>query len=114
MSRSLLGLATRDQRPNLHYDIIEPTTRRSFPPNPSTGWRYSREKMEQLVAGDCILFPKNNNGRPREKKFRKDMQAEFIAFRSVIGGRSHRRWNSGDQRLVSGGSVFVPEARKSD
>ena len=42
--------------------------------------------MDQLIADDCILFPKNANGRPREKKFRKDMQAEFIAFRSVIEG----------------------------
>ena len=86
MSRSLLGLATRDQRPNLHYDIFEPSTGRSFPPNPSTGWRYSQEKMDQLIADDCILFPKKATGRPREKKFRKDMQAEFIAFRSVIEG----------------------------
>jgi hypothetical protein len=31
MSRSMLGLATRDQRPNLHYDIIEPTTGRVLP-----------------------------------------------------------------------------------
>ncbi len=84
MSRSLLGLATRDQRPNLHYKIVEPRTARSFSPSPSTGWRYSREKMEQLIASDCILFPKKENGRPREKKFRKDMQAEFIAFRSII------------------------------
>ena len=86
MSRSLLGLATRDQRPNLHYDIFELSTGRSFPPNPSTGWRYSQEKMDQLIADDCILFPKKATGRPREKKFRKNMQAEFIAFRSVIEG----------------------------
>ncbi len=86
MSRSLLGLATRDQRPNLHYDIFEPNTGHGFLPSPSTGWRYSQEKMDQLIADDCILFPKKATGRPREKKFRKDMQAEFIAFRSVIEG----------------------------
>ena len=86
MSRSLLGLATRDQRPNLHYDIIEPGTNRSFSPNPSTGWRYSEEKMTRLIADDCILFPRKAAGRSREKKFRRDMQAEFIAFRSVIEG----------------------------
>ena len=86
MSRSLLGLATRDQRPNLHYGIIEPGTNRSFPPNPSTGWRYSPEKMDRLIADNCILFPKKATGRPREKKFRKDMQAEFISFRSIIEG----------------------------
>lgn len=86
MSRSILGLATRDQRPNLHYDLIEPVTGRQFPPNPATGWRYSRERMTQLIAEGRILFPSKDDGRPREKKFRSEMQSEFIAFRTVIDG----------------------------
>jgi adenine-specific DNA-methyltransferase len=86
MSRSMLGLATRDQRPNLHYEIIEPVTGRVFPPNPSTGWRYSPEKMRELISEGKVLFPKSDDGRPREKKFRKEMRAEFIAFRSIIDG----------------------------
>ncbi len=86
MSRSMLGLATRDQRPNLHYDIIEPSTGRVFPPNASTGWRYSKEKMADLISEGKVLFPKNDDGRPREKKFRKEMRSEFIAFRSIIDG----------------------------
>lgn len=86
MSRSMLGLATRDQRPNLHYDIIEPSTGRVFPPNVSTGWRYSKEKMADLISEGKVLFPKNDDGRPREKKFRKEMRSEFIAFRSIIDG----------------------------
>lgn len=44
MSRSILGLATREQRPNLHYDVVDPKTERRFLPNPSTGWRYSQER----------------------------------------------------------------------
>jgi adenine-specific DNA-methyltransferase len=86
MSRSMLGLATRDQRPNLHYEIVEPVTGRVFPPNPSTGWRYSQEKMAELISEGKVLFPKSDDGRPREKKFRKEMRAEFIAFRSIIDG----------------------------
>ncbi|MGO7387479.1 site-specific DNA-methyltransferase [Rhizobium ruizarguesonis] len=86
MSRSMLGLATREQRPNLHYDVVEPLTGRVFPPNASTGWRYSKEKMAQLIVDGKVLFPKNDGGRPREKKFRNEMRAEFIAFRSIIDG----------------------------
>ncbi len=86
MSRSMLGLATRDQRPNLHYDIVEPSTGRVFPPNASTGWRYSKEKMADLICEGKVLFPRSDDGRPREKKFRKEMRAEFIAFRSIIDG----------------------------
>ena len=86
MSRSILGLATKDQRPNLHYNIVEPISERTFPPNPSTGWRYSKEKMVDLISEGKILFPKSDEGRPREKKFRSDMRSEFIAFRSIIDG----------------------------
>ena len=86
MSRSLLGLATYEQRPNLHYDIVDPITKRRFPPKPSTGWRYSPDKMQKLVDDGCILFPAKPDGRPREKKFRKDMKADYIAFRSIIEG----------------------------
>lgn len=84
MSRSILGLATASQRPNLHYNVEEPGTGRVFPPNPTTGWRYSQEKMNQLISEGKILFPKKDDGRPREKKFRSDMTSELISFRSVI------------------------------
>ncbi|WP_201120836.1 site-specific DNA-methyltransferase [Sulfitobacter sp. EhC04] len=84
MSRSILGLATEAQRPNLHYDLIEPDTGRIFPASPASGWRYSRDKMKQLIEEGCIIFPSKDDGRPREKKFRRDMVSELISFRSVI------------------------------
>ena len=84
MSRSILGLATEEQRPNLHYDVIEPETGRVFPPSPSSGWRYSKERMSQLISEGCILFPQKDDGRPREKKFRSQMTSDLISFRSVI------------------------------
>ena len=105
MSRSMLGLATRDQRPNLHYDIAEPTTGRVFPPNPATGWRYSEEKMKGLIADGCVLFPAKDEGRPREKKFRKDMQSEFISFRTIIDG-VHTADGTQEVREVFGAEVF--------
>jgi len=105
MSRSILGLATREQRPNLHYDLVEPIRGRVFPPNPATGWRYSPEKMAELVADGRILFPSKNDGRPREKKFRQDMQSEYIAFRSIIDG-VHTADGTQEVRDLLGGEVF--------
>ncbi len=84
MSRSILGLATKEQRPNLHFDLLDPITGRIFLANVSTGWRYSQDRMNKLITDKRILFPLKDNGRPREKKFRSEMQAEFIAFRSII------------------------------
>ncbi len=105
MSRSMLGLATRDQRPNLHYGIEEPGTGRNFPPDPSTGWRYSPDRMTELIADGRVLFPKKDDGRPREKKFRCDMQAEFVAFRTIIDG-VHTADGTQEIRACFGAEVF--------
>ncbi len=105
MSRSILGLATKNQRPNLHYDLVEPGTGRVFPPNPMTGWRYSQEKMVKMLGEGRILFPAKNDGRPREKKFRNEMQSEFISFRSVIDG-IHTADGTQEVRDLLGAEVF--------
>ncbi|MCY4211896.1 MAG: site-specific DNA-methyltransferase [Gammaproteobacteria bacterium] len=84
MSRSILGLATRDQRPNLHYSIIDPSTGVVFHPPEATGWRYSKERMQQLINNHAILFPGNTDGRPREKKFRSDLGDVFTSFPTII------------------------------
>ena len=84
MSRSILGLATRDQRPNLHYPITDPDTGNAFHPPEATGWRYAKERMQQLIDDRAILFPSNPDGRPREKKFRSDLGDAFTSFPTII------------------------------
>lgn len=84
MSRSILGLATRDQRPNLHYPITDPDTGNLFHPPEATGWRYSKERMQKLIDDRAMLFPTNPNGRPREKKFRSDLGDAFTSFPTII------------------------------
>lgn len=106
MSRSMLGLATREQRPNLHYDVLDPATGRIYAANPGTGWRYSRDKMSELISAGKVLFPRNADGRPREKKFRSDMRGEFIAFRSIIDG-VHTADGTRDIRNLFGSEIFA-------
>lgn len=84
MSRSLLGLATKAQRPNLHYPIVDAATGRTYVPPEDTGWRYASERMQRLNDARCILFPSKSDGRPREKKYRADLQTEYVAFPSII------------------------------
>lgn len=84
MSRSILGLATRAQRPNLHYEITDPKTGWKFSPPEDTGWRYAIDRMQSLINSGAIIFPSKPEGRPREKKFRADMLSERVAFPSII------------------------------
>lgn len=81
---SILGLADATQRPNLHYDLIEPETGRKFSCPPDTGWRYSRETMNEKIEDNRIIFPKSDTGRPREKKFLAESKNEFTGFSSIL------------------------------
>jgi adenine-specific DNA-methyltransferase len=105
MSRSMLGLATRDQRPNLHYAIVDPDTNNRFDPPANTGWRYSKERMALMIQENRVLFPERPQGRPREKKFRTDLVSEFTSFPTVIDGiyTSH---GTASVRELFGSQVF--------
>src|SRR5690606_41445079 len=48
-SIDLTGLATKEQRPNLHYDIIDPKTGNAYPPNPKRGWSKSKSRIKQMI-----------------------------------------------------------------
>ena len=67
MSADMTGLATKDQRPNLHYDLIDPKTGINYG-CPVTGWRYERKRMAMFIENNEVLFPKAPSGRPRRKK----------------------------------------------
>jgi adenine-specific DNA-methyltransferase len=93
-SIDLSGLATKDQRPNLHYEIIDPETGLSFPPNPNRGWSKSKVNIEKMISEGRILFPKKSDGRPREKKFLKNLESTTTGFSTwldskVVGYTTH-------------------------
>jgi adenine-specific DNA-methyltransferase len=83
-SIDLSGLANAQQRPNLHYDIVDPITGNVYPPNPNRGWSKSRENVERMISEGRIIFPKSPSGRPREKKFLKDLLSENTGFSSIL------------------------------
>ena len=105
MSRSLLGLASKEQRPNLHYSITDPETENAYFPPTDTGWRYSRDRMQQLIDNKYIIFPSKPDGRPREKKFRDDMKSDLIAFPSVIDD-TFTADGTADIRSLFGSQIF--------
>jgi len=84
MSNSILGLANIEQRPNLHYKIVDPETQIEYDCPPSTGWRYSRETMSQKIEEKRIFFPKKKDGRPREKKFLNELSSDFTGFSTIL------------------------------
>lgn len=82
-SADLTGLATRDARPNLHYDLIDPSTGINYS-CPPKGWRYERSAMDKKIKEGRVLFPNNEEGRPRHKLFLNEMKSLFKNISSVI------------------------------
>lgn len=86
-SADLTGLATKDARPNLHYDLVDPATNRTFP-CPPKGWRYEPSTMATKISEGRIIFPDDVTGRPRHKLFLNEMKSLFKNMSSVVQGFS--------------------------
>jgi len=107
-SIDLSGLATATQRPNLHYDIVDPNTGISYPPNPSRGWSKSKENVLKMIEEGRILFPKSPSGRPREKKFVKDLQSNVTGFSTCLDSKVVGYTTNGTREVTEliGGKFF--------
>ncbi|MBP8884835.1 MAG: site-specific DNA-methyltransferase [Pseudomonas sp.] len=86
-SADLTGLATRDARPNLHYDLVDPETGINYG-CPPKGWRYEPKTMSLKIQEGRIIFPENAEGRPRHKLFLNEMKSLFKNISSVLSGFS--------------------------
>ena len=100
-SIDLSGLADATRRPNLHYDIIDPATGNSYPPNPNRGWSKSRETVARMISENRILWPSSPKGRPREKKFLKDLLSDKTGFSSMLDSEAVGFTTDGTRALIS-------------
>ena len=82
-SANMVGLATADARPNLHYDLINPEDGRNYG-CPEKGWRYDRNTMNRLIQEGRIIWPDNPEGRPRKKSFLNELSDNLPGFSSIF------------------------------
>lgn len=88
-SADLTGLLPKSQRPNCHYNLINPATGIDYG-CPPKGWRYERSTMEQKIRENRIIWPKDISGRPRHKLFLDEMDTLYKNTTSVVTD-----WNTG-------------------
>lgn len=100
-SIDLSGLADATRRPNLHYDIVDPATGNSYPPNPNRGWSKSKETVARMISENRILWPSSPKGRPREKKFLKDLLSDKTGFSSMLDSEAVGFTTDGTRALIS-------------
>ena len=83
-SADLTGIANKKERPNLHYDLVNPENGFVYPPSPTRGWSYAPETMARLIADKRIIWPPKPNGRPRHKKFLNEITRHETGFSSWL------------------------------
>lgn len=89
-SANMVGLLPADQRPNCHYDLINPETGINYG-KPAMGWRYDRKTMAKLISEKRILWPDSPNGRPRKKSFLAEISEALPGYSSVVGADIYTR-----------------------
>lgn len=57
------------ERKNQLYEIVNPKTGIVYKPNPGSSWKNSKEKFDELVADNRIVFGKNGDSGPQRKRF---------------------------------------------
>ncbi len=82
-SADMTGLATKEKRPNLHYELVNPENNQMYA-CPAKGWRYEPKTMRRLIEEKRVIFPSNSSGRPRLKKFLNDLTTEYKGFSTIV------------------------------
>jgi len=83
MSDNMVGLASEEKRPNLHYDLVDLATGINYG-RPQKGWRYEPKTMERLMAEGRIIWPATPEGRPRKKTYLQELKSEFTGLSSLL------------------------------
>jgi site-specific DNA-methyltransferase (adenine-specific)/adenine-specific DNA-methyltransferase len=110
MSDNLVGLASKERRPNLHYDLEDPATGIVYR-CPPKGWRYARDTIAQKIAEGRVLWPKNPEGRPRHKKFLRELQSEWTGFSSFVECGNTNEGTEEVQRILGSAEFIFPKPR---
>jgi adenine-specific DNA-methyltransferase len=103
-SGNMVGLASKEARPNLHYDLINSETGVNHG-CPRRGWRYEPSTMQRLMGDGRVLWPKKSTGRPRQKVFITEMTARTNVS-SVIDLPVFTRTGSSVYRDIMGDDGF--------
>ena len=104
-SANMVGLLDEKQRPNLHYDFVNPQTGIIYK-KPKMGWRYDQNTMRNLIDDGRIIFPKSATGRPRRKVYLSELKSDVTGFSSVIGEDIFTRDGTNAIQQIFGERIF--------
>ena len=104
-SANMVGLLPADQRPNCHYDLINPATGINYG-KPEMGWRYDKTTMGKLIEENRIIWPDTPNGRPRKKSFLSEISEVLPGYSSMVGQDLYTRTATKEVQQLFEGKYF--------
>ena len=104
-SANMVGLATKDARPNLHYDLINPYDGINYG-CPTKGWRYDRNTMKRLIEENRIIWPDSPTGRPRKKSFLFELSDNLPGYSSVFSSGAYTNTATKELASIFDGYLF--------
>ncbi|MBC6404110.1 MAG: site-specific DNA-methyltransferase, partial [Hyphomonadaceae bacterium] len=87
---------------NNHFTIVNPANGIRYQEN----WAFSEEKITKMIEQGLILFPKNKNGTPRQKKFMNSYLNETKALITNLGWFSTENATKNLMDIFNGKKVF--------
>jgi len=96
---------TKDERPNLFYDIKDPKTGIVYKCNPNRVWVYEKNRMERLITEDKVIFPADGKGTPQYKRHLSEIRSDKKPVSTWI---EQNKYKNGDSN-----SLFEPSSEYS-
>ena len=59
---------TKEERPNLFYNITNPETGIIYSASPNRVWVYEKERMQRMIEEKKVIFPEGEKGIPKYKR----------------------------------------------
>ncbi len=98
---------TAAMRPNQAYDLVDPETGYIYKFNPNRVWAFIPETMDKMIAEGRIVFPKNPNRRPMQKRFKNELKNKYNPFSTLMLYKVGLNTEATRQiQQVMGGNIF--------
>ena len=85
-----------------YFTIIDPNTGNKFTKN----WAFSQETLKKMIQENKILWPADESGTPRQKRFLKDMSNDTTPFRTLFGEFQSETATNKLKEMFDGHKVF--------
>lgn len=97
-------------RPNLTYIIINPNTGEKFLPPQGRCWRTTKEKFEEFLKDNRIIFGKTGKSKPQLKRFKFEAEKKGTNSFTIWDGSdvgTATEWTKELMKIMDGNKVFA-------